>query len=217
MMKKHQQEIATPDKVNTVRSQKLTFGTTKWLTYTAVFAALAIVMKLVGQVLTLTDSFKITLIYAVWLVAAAVLGPIGGGTVCLVSDILGAIIIPKGAINPLLALGCALYGVTAGLCFRLPIRSNIVKFIVAGITCTLFITLAFDSMAIWVWCKYYLKLASFADRALAVYVGMRLMQCAVGAINTAIAVAMIPLLLRLDLLPQYKKKQKTPLPDANPC
>ena len=119
MITLNQQEIATPDIQATnnraVRSQKLKLGTTKWLTYTAMFAALAIVMKFIGQFLTLTDSFKITLIYAVWLVAAAVLGVVGGGVVCFVSDVLGALIIPQGPINPLLTLGCTLYGVIAGL------------------------------------------------------------------------------------------------------
>lgn len=205
----NQQEIATPDNeiIGKVRSRKPILGTTKWLTYAAIFAALAIVMKFIGQFLTLTDSFKLTPIYAVWLVAAAVLGPIGGGVVCFVSDVLGAIVMPMGALNPLLTLGCTLYGVIAGLCFKLPTRTNLVRFIIAGVTCTVLVSLIFDSFAIWVWCKYYLKLASWADRALGVYMASRALQCAVSAINIAIAVAMIPLLNKLKILPQTKTKK----------
>lgn len=210
LSKNAQQEIATPDKLNTssrkVRSQQLTFGTTKWLAYTALFAALSIVMKLIGQCLTLTDSFKITLIYVIWLIAAAVVGPIGGGTVCFVSDVLGAVIIPRGPINPLLTLGCVLFGVTAAFCFKLPVKSYIVKFVFAGVVCSVLYTLLFDSFAIWVWCRYYLKLKSYINKSFWVYLGpSRAMQLGVAAINIAVTVAMIPLLLRLKLLPPLKK------------
>lgn len=207
-----QQEIATPDNKPIqsckVRSQKIEFGTTKWLTYTAVFAALSLVMKFVGQFLTLTPSFKITLIYTVWLVGAATLGPIAGGAICFISDVLGALLFPTGAINPLLTLGCTLYGVIAALSFKyFPVKNNVAKFIFSGVICTLLITLLFDSFAIWYWCKYYLKLQSFMDRSFIAYIGAsRLMQLAVGAVNIIITIALVPLLQRLKMLPVYKNK-----------
>ncbi len=207
-----QQEIATPDNAITKSRRVRTktppkFGTTRWLTYTAVFTALAIVMKLIGQFLTFNDAFKVTLIYTVWLVAAAVVGPIGGGSVCFISDILGAIIVPKGAINPLLAFGCTMYGVVAGLCFKYsPSESYVVRFLISGIVCSIFVSLIFDSFAIWVWCKYYLKLKSFMEKSFWVYLGpSRALQLAVGAINIAITLSLIPLLKKLKLLPPQKK------------
>lgn len=202
-MSKTQQEIATPDKriTNKVRSQK-TLSATKKLTYTAVFAALAIVMKFIGQYLTLTPSFKITLIYTVWLIAAATLGAVRGGAVCFISDVLGALIIPMGAMNPLLILGNTLYGVIAGLTFRFtPGKYYTVKFIVAGIVCTLVCTCLINSAAIYYWYKYYETL-SFT----AYFVGYRALQPAVAAINIVVTVAMIPLLKRLGLLPELKHK-----------
>ncbi|MBD5131480.1 MAG: folate family ECF transporter S component [Clostridiales bacterium] len=208
-----QQEIATPDirKKSNVRSQQIKFGTTKWLTYTAVFAALSLVMKFIGQFLTLTPNFKITPIYVVWLISAAVLGPVGGGIVCFVSDVLGAIIFPMGALNPLLTLGCTLYGVIAGLCFKyFPVKNYIAKFLFAGIACTLLITLLFDSFAIWWWCRYYLHLKSYLEKGFWVYVGAsRVLQLAVGAINIVVTVMMIPLLTKLRLLPPLNKKAKS--------
>lgn len=204
-MSNTQQEIATPDKVThkNVRSQPK-FGTTRWLTYAAVFAALALVMKLIGQIATVNDSFKITPIYTVWLCAAAVLGPVGGGAVAFISDVLGALILPTGPINPILTVGCTLYGVIAGLCFKIP-RSNVVRFIVAGVSCTLLVSLVFDSFAIWVWCRYVLALGSFLDRTLFVYIGMRLMQTLISTVNIPIAIATIPLFNRLGLLPPTAK------------
>ena len=208
-MMEHQQEIATPDKRNTnartVRSQKLTFGTTKWLTYTAVFAALAIVMKFIGQFLTLTPNFRITLIYTIWLIAAAVLGVFGGAAVCFVSDVLGAMIIPVGPMNPYLIIGNLLYGITAALVFRyLPIKSYVIKFIASGLACTLICTCIANSLALYYSNKYYETL-TFCQY----FAAFRALQPVVALINVAVTVAMIPLLTRLKLLPPLKRTQKS--------
>ncbi len=208
-MRNTQQEIATPDNTALPRKDRtLKRFSTKWLTYTAVFSALALAVKLLGQISTLNDMFKITLIYSVWLPAAAVLGPIGGGTVCFISDFLGAVIFPTGVFNPLLTVGCTLYGVIAGLCFKLPTKTYVMRFIIAGITCTVCVSLIFDSFAIWIWCRNVLKIGSFLDRTLIVYIGMRMLQCAMATINIPIAIATIPLLYRLKLLPKINKKPK---------
>lgn len=216
-MMNNQQEIATPDinRRSKVRAQSLVFGTTKWLTYTAMFTALALATKLIGQFLTLTPDFKITPVYVIWLVAAAALGPFGGGAVCFISDILGALIVPRGAINPLLSLGCTMYGIIAGLTFKyLPIKNNAAKLLISGVVCTVLITLIFDSFAIWAWTRYYLKLiikpSSPLNKPFWVYVGIkRTMQLAVGAVNIAVTVAMTPLLSQLRLIPEKHKYSKS--------
>lgn len=205
-MSKTQQEIATPDnKTHTrkVRTQKLEFGTTKWLTYAAMFAALAVVMKFIGQFLTLTDSFKITLIYVVWLIAGATLGAFGGGAVCFASDVLGAIIFPTGAINPFLILGNTVYGVIAALAFKIPIKSNVAKFIIAGVACTIICTCGINTLAIYYSYSYYKVMSVWQY-----FVAYRIMQPVVAVINIVIAVAMIPLLNRLRLLPPIKRRKK---------
>ncbi len=200
-----QQEIATPDitQKNKVRSQKLEFGTTKWLTYAAVLAALAIIMKFIGQFLTLTPSFKITLIYVIWLIAGATLGPVGGGAVCFTSDVLGALIIPMGPINPLLILGNVLYGVIAALVFKYtPVKSYIVKFIASGLACTLICTCLINTAALYYWYKWYETLSFWLY-----FATYRVLQPAVAAINIGVTVAMIPLLLKLGLLTPFKKSK----------
>ncbi len=195
-----QQEIATPERAERP-SRKVSqkpISSTKLLTYTAVFAALALVMKFIGQYLTLTPSFKLTLIYTIWLIAGAVLGPIGGGAVGFTSDVLGAIIMPTGSINPLLILGNTLYGVIAGLAFRFtPSKHYTVKFLVSGITCTLLCTCLINSAAIWYW-YHYSDTLSFWQY----FIGFRAMQPVVAAVNIAVTIAMVPLLTRLKLLPQ---------------
>ena len=205
-MMENQQEIATPDTKDTptrkVRSQQLEFGTTKWLTYAAVFSALALVMKFIGQFLTLTPSFKITLIYVIWLLAGATLGPFGGGAVCFTSDVLGAIVFPTGAINPYLILGNTLYGIIAALAFKYtPIKNYYVKLISAGIACTVICTCLINTLALY-YSYGYDEIFTFVQY----FVAYRALQPIVAVINIVIAVAMIPLLMRLRLLPPLKKK-----------
>lgn len=204
----NQQEIATPDinytKARKVRSHSLTFGTTKWLTYAGVYSALAIAMKLIGQYLTLTPSFKITLIYVIWLMASATLGAIGGSAVCFTSDVLGAIIVPKGAMNPYLIIGNVLYGIIGALVFRyFPIKNYAVKFIAAGIACTLFCTCIANSLALFYSYKYYQTLTFWQY-----FVAYRALQPVVAIINIVITVGMIPLMTRLNLLPPLRKTKK---------
>lgn len=204
----NQQEIATPDIKDTntrkVRSHSLNFGTTKWLTYAGVYAALAIAMKLIGQHLTLTPNFKITLIYVVWLMASATLGAVGGGAVCFASDVLGAILVPKGAMNPYLIIGNVLYGVLAALVFRyFPIKNYAAKFIAAGVVCTVVCTCIANSLALYYSYGYYEGMTFWQYFAL-----WRAMQPVVAVINIVIAVGMIPLMKRLQLLPPLNKKSK---------
>lgn len=200
-----QQEIATSDTTDNnskVRSQKK-FTATKYLTYTAVLAALAIVMKLIGQYLTFTPSFKVTLIYTVWMIAAATLGIVGGGSVCFISEVLGAFVVPTGPMNPLIVLTNTLYGVLAAIVFRFtPSRHYVVKFVVAGIVCTIVCTCVCNSLAIWYWYGYYKTLTFWQY-----FIGNRAFQPLVAAINIVVTVAMIPLLIRTKLLASPKTKQ----------
>ena len=211
----NQQEIATPDNIVTdkVRSQALKIGSTKWLTYTALFTALALMMKVIGQIGTLSDISKITPIYAIWLIAAAVLGPVGGGTVCFISDVVIALVFPKGVLNPFITLVCTLYGVLAGIIFRYtPTKNYRTRFLLAGVVCAVVCTFVLDSLAIWGWCKYYLKLGSFMgdgkNGVFWIYMTTRLFQLLVAIANTIITIALIPALKKLKLLPPLKTHKK---------
>lgn len=212
MIMNDQQEIATPDKyiADKVRSQALKMGTTKWLSYAALFTALALMMKIIGQIGTISGNSKITVIYAIWLIAAAVLGPIGGGAVCFISDVVIALVYPTGVPNPFITLVCTLYGVLAGLILKYtPTKSYRTRFLLSGIICAVVCTFVLNSLAIWGWCKYYLKLNSYMpdgkNGIFWVYLGSRLFQLLVAVANTVLTVALIPVLKRLRLLPPIKK------------
>ncbi|MCH5165951.1 MAG: ECF transporter S component [Clostridiales bacterium] len=211
----NQQEIATPDNITSdkVRSQALKVGTTKWLAHTALFTSIALLMKVIGQIGTLSNNFKITPIYTVWLLAAASLGPVGGATVCFTSDLLIALIFPAGVFNPFITIVWTLYGLTAGLLFKyFPVKSYTVKLVVAGAISAVLFTFILDSLAIWGWCKYYLNLKSYfgngKNAIFGVYMLTRLFQLVVALANIPVAVALLPVLNRLKLLPPLTKKYK---------
>ena len=213
-MMNNQQEIATPDNIasDKVRSQALKVGTTKWLAHAALFTAIALLLKVIGQIGTLSDNFKITPIYTVWLLSAATLGPIGGMTVCFISDLLIALMFPTGVFNPFITIVWTLYGLTAGLIFKyFPVKSYTIKLVVAGVTCAVLFTFILDSLAIWGWCKYYLNLKSYfgngKNAVFGVYMLTRLLQFLVALANIPVAVALLPALNKLRLLPPLKRQK----------
>lgn len=200
-----QQEIATSDTNNNnskVRSQRIKIGTTKWLTHAAMFSALAIILKFISQYMEI-GGIKITVIYVPWLISSAVLGIIGGGTVCFVSDLLISLVFPTGPINPLTILSNTLYGVLGGAVFKFfPSKHYAVKFIAAGATCILVCTCILGSLALY-YGYYYYEYLTFWQY----FIGFRAWQPLIASISVGITVAMIPLLTRTKLLPQIPTKQ----------
>lgn len=203
-MMKNQQEIAAPNiSAHTGRLMeiKLERGTTRWVTYAAAFTALAVVMKFIGQFLTITPAFKITFIYVVWLISGAVLGGFGGGAVCFASDVLGALIFPTGPINPFLIVGNTLYGVVAAAIVRCtPAKSYAVRIAVAGLFCTVINTCVINTLAI-----YYSYDYAKVMNVWQYFVAYRILQPVVAIINIVVAIALVPLLTRLRLLPREKR------------
>ena len=106
--------------------------------------------------------------------------------------------------NPYLIIGNVLYGIIGALVFRyFPIKNYAVKFIAAGIACTLFCTCIANSLALFYSYKYYQTLTFWQY-----FVAYRALQPVVAIINIAITVGMIPLMTRLNLLPPLRKTKK---------
>lgn len=213
MSKKAQQEIATP---KTQESSK-TFNifSAKQIAYTAVFIALALTMKIVGQFLTLTPSFKITFIYAVWILAGASLGPVGGAIVGFSSDVLGSILFPQGAINLGIIAGNTVYPLIAGLVFwLLPVKSHYAKIIVGGLISLAVCTLGINSLSMW-FVYGYSKTMNFWQYLII----MRTFQPVVSAINIAIACMILPVCYKIKLIPRPANKtpKQTVLASPDPA
>lgn len=153
-------------------------------------------MKIVGQFLTLTPSFKITFIYAVWILAGASLGPVGGAIVGFSSDVLGAILFPQGAMNLGIIAGNTVYPLIVGLTFwLLPVKNHTVKIIVGGLISLVVCTLGINSLSMW-YVYGYSKTMNFWQYLLV----MRTFQPVVSVINIAVACMMLPVCYRLKLI-----------------
>lgn len=127
-MNKGSQEIATVSTQAKYGRKKL--STTKRITYLATLVAAALTLKIAGQALTF-GSLKLTLTYIPWIIAAIVMGPLGGAVVAFSTDLLGTFILPTSGLPfPLVLLSNALFGFIMGLAFKIPKLDNRLKLVI---------------------------------------------------------------------------------------
>ncbi len=165
-MMKNQQEIATPALCNIADSeidrekscknaQKKTLPPTKKLTYMAAMTAISLLLKLVSNALSvlMPPTMKISLSYLGWYASAAVVGPLGGGIVAALTDILGQFAFGT-APNPLLTAGNFLATVAFGLLLRyLPVKNVTLRATIAVTVSLLVGTLGLNSLGLYL--MYY--------------------------------------------------------------
>ena len=152
---------------------------TKFITYTAVFTALAVIANMFVIPLGGGGNF-ISLVYIPCFFAGIYLGPLTGFAVGAVADILGCIIAPKGAWLPLITVASGLLGVIPGLVFKyFKIKSDTVKLLVSIYLCLLICTCGLNTLATY--------LAYSKGKTFAAYLAVRVpVQLLVAAINFVI-------------------------------
>ena len=194
---KNQQEIAAPKSLsandaNSISQKKP--SPTKRITYLATFTALSLVLKMLSNALsaTLPPSLKISFSYLGWYLSAAVLGPLGGGCVALVTDVLGQLVLPQGgAINPIIAAGNFSSAFVFGLAFRyLPIKSDPSRAVIAVAASAIVGTLGINSLGLHL---YYYSSIPYLTYMLT----FRLPQLIPVLVNTVILCLLLPLCKRL--------------------
>lgn len=197
-MIKNQQEIATPtplpleseQKTDSLSQKKHKSLSTRRLTYTATFAALCVVLKIVSNQLSqaLPPSLKISLTYLGWYFSAAVLGPLGGGSVALISDVLGQLVLPQGgAVNPALSLGNFCAAFVFGLAYkRSLLKSKPLNAVIGAAAATLIGTLGINSVGLYF--AYYSNMRYFAY-----FAAYRLPQLLPVLVNVVLFCLIIPL------------------------
>ena len=99
--------------------KKLSFKLTKrrslFIAYTAILIAISVALKFCSILL---GSFSISFTYIPCFIAGMFLGPVSGGLVGLLGDIIG--VLAKGATpSPFISISCALIGIIPGLIFLL--------------------------------------------------------------------------------------------------
>ncbi len=215
-----QQEIAAPENASEVadaneiadteqqetknvrKNGRRVFFTSKKIAQLAVFAALAIVMKLIGKSLTLTSSFTITFVYLPWLISGAALGPIGGMIVGFISDVVGNFIF-GATFLPLTILANTLYPLFIGLIYKLPVKNDYVKCVAGGMCSLLVCTLGIGSLSLYL--AYYSETMGFFEYLLF----YRMSQVGVFAVNLGLLLALVRPLQHVGLFPKSEVKEKS--------
>ncbi|MFR6639927.1 MAG: hypothetical protein ACLUSP_00005, partial [Christensenellales bacterium] len=87
--------------------------------------------------------------------SAAVLGPLGGGCVALVTDVLGQLVLPQGgSVNTVIAAGNFSSALVFGLIFKyMPVKSDSLRSVIAVSASAIVGTLGINSLGLYLY--YY--------------------------------------------------------------
>lgn len=209
-MRNSQQEIANPSNANKAKNElaknqienkienkkNSQFMATKKLTYIATLVAITLLFKVLGNLVPIGDSFKISFIYFGWIISGAVLGPLGGGAVGLITDILGTIIAPMGSsINLAITLGNTLFPFLVGLCYKyIPLKHKFFSLLIGSLAGLIVCTMGINSLGLYFWFGYN-KSISFPLYLFT----LRVFQPIIVGINFAIAAIFMPIIIRLKI------------------
>lgn len=145
-MDKSSQEIATVNTKANYGAKKI--DGTRRITYRAVLVAIALMLKLVGQVFQF-GSFKITFVYLPWIISAIAMGPLGGMAVVFITDLIGTFILSTGGLPlPLILLSNALFGLIMGLAFKIPKIDPRLKLLIGTVAVIFVCTLGISAYAL---------------------------------------------------------------------
>ena len=200
-----QQEIASPQPESEGKEQKQAkskYFTTKRIATLAVMVALSIVIKIIGNTLTFTQTFRVSFIYIPWLLSGILFGPIGGCLVSGLSDLLVILMGIGGQFIPLTFVSNLLYPLFIGLIFTFVKGGNVYVKILLGMLMSLIIcTLGIGSLALYTFYKYNESYGFF--EYLFAY---RFIQIGVLAINAVILCLLVRPLENIGIFPESKEK-----------
>ena len=194
MNEKSSQEIATVDVQQAKYGKRNKITATKRITYIATLVAASLVLK-IASALIKTETVTLSFVYIPWIIAAIVLGPVGGFAVAAISDLLGAAIQGYLPPNPILTLGCAMYGFIMGLVFKIPKIDPRLQIVIGMLIVIPVCTLGLNSLGIFM---YYAPQKTFT--VFMTYVTARLLQIPVVVLNVAITTFFFPLLKKKGFL-----------------
>jgi len=119
---------------------------TRRVAFSAMFAALAIVLKIYS--LPVTPNTRLSFLYLPCFLSGIFLGPLSGFLVGAAGDLLGSIISPKGSLSPLLIINSGLIGFLMGVCFhKLGIKNLYVKIAAGTVSVMLIVSLTINPLA----------------------------------------------------------------------
>ncbi len=165
-------------------------------------AALAVVIKIIGNALTLTETIRVSFIYIPWLLAGAIFGPIGGCLVSGISDLIVMLILPNGPFIPLQFVSNLIYPLFIGLIFTFVKGGNAyVKIVLGAVPSLLICTLGLGSLGLYLQYGYVDNYGFFEYLLL-----YRTMQVPVIAVNVVILCLLVRPLQNVGIFPLSGEK-----------
>ncbi len=129
------------------------YFTPKRIAYLGIMTALAVITNIFSVTVN-SGANSISFNYVICSLAGVFFGPISGGIVGLLGDLIGCLIAPKGPFNPFVMLSSALIGVLSGLAFMIPKVNAYFKIVIAYIFIFVVCTLGLNTFGLWF---YYAK------------------------------------------------------------
>ena len=129
------------------------YFTPKRISYLGIMTALAVITNIFSVTVN-SGANSISFNYVICSLAGVFFGPISGGIVGLLGDLIGCLIAPKGPFNPFVMISSALIGVLSGLAFMIPKVNAYFKIIIAYILIFVVCTLGLNTFGLWF---YYAK------------------------------------------------------------
>ncbi len=121
------------------------------ITYTAILSALSVVANIFSIQILGTSNY-LSFAYIPTFIAGIYLGVWAGGMVGLVGDILGCLIMPQGAWNPIITLATMLLGVIPALVWKATANTNwnnVFKLILSLVLTCLICTSGLNTLGLW--------------------------------------------------------------------
>ena len=204
MSKNTQQEIATPmNKVAKRRTPTMT------ITYIAALCAFTVILELVSETISfsLPRQFKISIVYFGWFLAGAICGPVGAVAVAGIADLISALILARGGLNPLITLSSCFVAFLFAICFHFipigkpySIKRSMFATAIGGVLVCIFGTMGLSTFVLWF---------SYSKQTYLSYFIFRLFQIVPLVANVILFYPFIPLLRKLKLYWRRPIKVKT--------
>ncbi len=131
-----------------IENHNISLSPTLKITYTAIFSAFSVL----ANVFTLTlgnTGFQFDFLYFIYFISGIYLGPLCGGCVGLLGDLLGCLIAPKGPYIPFLTIGSMMLGVIPGLVFKYLKTNDLTRLIIAIVSGFVICSCFLNTFGLW--------------------------------------------------------------------
>ncbi|MBQ8196874.1 MAG: folate family ECF transporter S component [Clostridia bacterium] len=120
---------------------------TEKLCYIAVLSALHAVVNIFD--INIGDTIQLSFVAAVGFIAGYLLGGGYAFLICFIGDLIGAIIAPHGAYNPIIAFGTCLWGFIPGVLYSHFNGNKYVKLIISFLICSVVVSAGCNTLGVW--------------------------------------------------------------------